>query len=168
MNSKMGIFLSFLSATVLTVPPAEARTYTRSCSATVRITNALRNQVTVDVGRFSARATMDRYKPNSIRVEAHNRAVACVRAGWEHRNDDHGPNECTEDNGVHGYPEGVLAYLVGREACRAWGYEPGQSIHVRVHANVWGDKGCGGTRSSKSSPWVPISTLPGGEEITCR
>jgi hypothetical protein len=153
-----------ISVVLMGASIAAARDYTRSCNATIRVTNARRNMTTIDYGRFSASYTMSTYRPNTIRVHAHNRAVACVRAGWENRYRDT-PAECTSSHGVSGYPSGLIAYHIGREVSEAWGCEPGSSVHVNVYANVWGDKGCGGSRRSKSSPWVVIAR---DQELTCR
>jgi hypothetical protein len=159
---------AYLAMATLVMPVvasvATARDYTRSCNATIRITNASRNMTTIDYGRFSASYTMGRYRPNTIRVRAHERAVACVRAGWENRYRDT-PAECTSSHGVSGYPSGLIAYHLGREVSEEWGCERGSSVRVNVFANVWGNKGCGGNRRAKSNPWVFVAR---DQTLTCR
>lgn len=166
MKWKTAIILNILLLGGLSVSEAEARTYTRSCNAAYRVVNADRAQDPVNVWIFTARYSMDQYRPNTIRVVAHDRAMACLRAGWDNLHDDEAPSQCAEASGVYSYPDGILAYAIGREACAAWGLAPGMSVRVWVYANIWGNRGCGGTTTRSRSSRVLLSAWP--EEITCR
>jgi hypothetical protein len=63
------------------------------------------------------------------------------------------PEECTPSRGVYDYdPEfhSLLSDAV-TSVCWAWPEVRGGWVHVRVFANIWGNRGCGGARLRKST-----------------
>jgi hypothetical protein len=154
---------TFLSIAVLgavfILSTAEARTYHRSCNAAIRVIplvsglDAVRD--TVRTATFSARASGGGYIPNTIRQRAYRRARNCINSAWADPLSGSArgiPAECTNSggDGVYGFnPSPSLLGDMANRACRAWPSHRGRDVSVRITADIWGDKGCGGRKLSK-------------------
>jgi len=154
---------TFLSIAVLSaifiVSTAEARTYHRSCNAAFRVIplvvglDTVRDTVRTET--FSAKASGGGYIPNTIRLRAYRRARNCLRSAWADplSGSERGiPAECTNNggDGVYGFnPSPSLLGDMAKRACRAWPSFRGHDVSVRITADIWGDKGCGGNKISK-------------------
>ncbi len=151
---------TFFSIAVLSaisiLSTAEARTYHRSCNAAFRVIplvaglDAVRDTVRTET--FSARASAGGYIPNTIRLRAYRRARNCLRSAWADPLNGSArgiPAECTNSggDGVYGFnPTPSLLGDMANRACRAWPNHRGRYVSVRITADIWGDKGCGGDR----------------------
>ena len=151
---------------VCVIPTAEARTYIRWCSAVFRIipfaTGLDPVADTVRLEPFSARASGGGYIPNTIRLRAYRRARDCINSAWADplSGSVSGiPAQCTNDggNGIYGYnPSPSLLGDMANTACHAWGPEyRGMWVPVRIVADIYGDWGCGGSRTRKSTTLWP-------------
>lgn len=141
---------------------AEARTYHRSCNAVFRI---LPLQPGLDIVRdtvraepFSAKASAGGYIPNTIRMRAYRRARNCITTAWADPLSHSIPAECTNSggNGIYDYsPHPSLLGEMANRACHAWPGHRGRYVMVRIVADIWGDNGCGGSRSSHET-MIPL------------
>jgi hypothetical protein len=159
---KTTVIVIMILASLAVFSTAEARTYYRWCSASFRILpfapglDPVRD--TVRMEPFRARASGGGYIPNTIRERAYRRARNCINRAWAdpYNGAVRGvPAECTNSggNGIYGYnPSPSLVGDMANRACHAWGPRyRGQYILVRVVADVWGDRGCGGHWTRKDA-----------------
>lgn len=136
---------------LLFISSATYASYTRSCNASIKIVAKYANKTTVFPFAFWASASSRAYIPNTLRVRAYNRARDCMEMAVY---DDYGfPAECNTSS-ISGYPHRLFGYEGAAAACSDWGLAPGTSIVVKVYGYVWGNKGCGGSRRSRSDTFL--------------
>ena len=157
-------------STICILSTAEARTYHRSCRATFRIIPFQRGldprSDAVKVELFYARASGGTYIPNTIRLRAYRRLRNCINSAWADplNGSVRGiPAECTNSDGVGVFeynPHPSLLEYMKNRACEEWGRDyQNMSVAVRIVADIWGNKGCGGDRISKKT-MVPVAGAP--------
>lgn len=131
------------------VEVANNQDYTRSCTGVYMVTNQNRNMVTIFVERFTATASGGIYIPNTIRMRAYRKALACMQAAWERPYETSIPTECTPSSGINGYETRGLLNAIREAARRDWHWDG--NVEVDVFAYIYGDKGCGGERNKTST-----------------
>lgn len=144
----------------LLVVSSAAHAYTRSCNASYKIVAKYQNKTTVYPFTFRASAYSSGYIPTTLRKRAYRRARDCMNAAVD---DDYGlPAQCTASY-IHSYPARVFGYEAAEAACDQWRLS-GTTITVKVYGEVWGDRGCGGSWSKRSTTFL----IDGDYEFYCR
>jgi hypothetical protein len=121
---------------------AEARDYTRSCSASFAIGAATPagGRLAGATYRFSGQGTVGYYAPNTARERALANINECLDAAWAHRLGTSQPNACRESNEVYSYPFTGLHFSVTQAVCLAnRGHD---QILVDLSVTYSGDTGC--------------------------
>ena len=121
---------------------AEARDYTRSCSATISIgaTTTSGQRLRGGSHDFSGQGTVGYFAPNKARERARRNIDECIDAAWAGRHRTSRPQACTESNQVYSYPFTSLQFGLQQALCNA---NPGHgSILVNLTVQYGGDRGC--------------------------
>ena len=116
--------------------PADAKDYTRSCSATISISAEGGAGVS---HAFTGRGTVGSFMPNTARKRARRNIDECVDAAWA---DPHGlrPAACTPSTQVYDWPYNRLHQEVALEICNL---NPGRErVFIDVNVTYRGDTGC--------------------------
>lgn len=117
---------------------AQAKDYTRSCSANYSVSP-------VGGGEswnftFTGKGTVGYYNPNEARRRARHNIDECIDAHWDNINATGRPSACTESNQIYSYPVNSLAVDIQRNICRL---NPGRPrIPVSINVTYNGQSGC--------------------------
>jgi len=139
---KMTKALGLIPAVVLAVSvtaavPVAAKSYTRSCSATISFRPV--GGGTSVRHRFTGKGTERTYRPNSAREKARRNIDECLDANFAN---PHGlrPSACTPANQVYDYPFRRLHQEMALQACNANRGRTNMQLNVTVLYD--GDTGC--------------------------
>ncbi|MCP3971317.1 MAG: hypothetical protein GY717_13555 [Rhodobacteraceae bacterium] len=129
--------LPALALTLAVALPVDAKTYTRSCTATIAVSVAGGGNGVSH--RFTGKGTVRGFFPNKARERARDNIDECLNAHWS---SPHGlrPAACTSSNRIYDYPYRRLHQEVALEVCNR---NPGRErIFINVAATYRGDTGC--------------------------
>ncbi len=140
---------------------AEARDYTRSCTATIGINaqSPTGERLRGASYRFSGQGTVGYFAPNTARERARRNIDECIDAAWAHRYGTSRPSACTESNQVYSYPFYGLHFGVQQAVCLT--NRGREQIFVDVNVQFSGDTGC----TLRTNSWNRVVTQ--GYTINC-
>lgn len=123
--------------------PADAKSYTRSCKATIGYTATTPSGVRLGGGSaaFTGKGTVGWYAPNTARERARENIDECLAAAWANRDVNNNPAACRQTNQIYNYPypNGLNAGLT-RVVCRA---NPGHDrVLIDLSVLFEGQTGC--------------------------
>lgn len=140
-----------------------AKTYTRSCKATIQIIPKDGSVNKVVLHKFQAEGTVGAYLPNKARRRARGNIIECVNALWLN-NVAYIPAACRESNKVYGFsdnpsPLGFKAYLEKRLKDANTNIHAPHTLEADVKVYFEGDKGCGGGIKSGNKGTIKLGTI---------
>jgi len=128
--------VALIAAGLVYAPAAQARDYTRSCTATISFGPSGGTYVRHS---FTGRGTVSTYRPNTAREKARRNIDECLNANFANPNGLR-PNACTTSNQVYNYPFRRLHQELALQACNANRGRP--NLRLGISVTYDGDKGC--------------------------
>lgn len=135
-------FMMFFSSFIITDTPADAKTYTRSCTAKYSVSVTSPRGISGQTyPSFTGKGTIGYFRPNEARRRARRNLDECIQAHWDRRDMTGRPTQCTESNQIYSYPltSGFIPTIRNDICSRNKSHE---AITVNINALFDGQKGC--------------------------